>query len=125
MSVADKITQLINDISSSYQKIESKGGTIPTSKNTTNLPNAIDSIPSGSGEAVIAPIEITVNGTYTRRALETMLLNDMTTFADSIPADGSAEAVLVIEVGEDEAVNLSAISLNLKNDSKTYTIQLF
>ena len=65
MSVADKITQLINDISSSYQKIESKGGTIPTSKNTTNLPNAIDSIPSGSGEAVIAPIEITENGTYT------------------------------------------------------------
>lgn len=68
---------------------------------------------------------VTVNGTYTRRALETMLLNDMTTFADSIPADGSAEAVLVIEVGEDEAVNISAISLKLKNDSKTYTIQLF
>lgn len=65
MSVADKITQLVNDISASYLKIENKGGTIPTSKNTTNLPNAIDSIPSGGGEAVIAPIEITENGTYT------------------------------------------------------------
>lgn len=65
MSVADKITQLINDISSSYQKIESKGGTIPTNKNTNNLPDAIDSIPSGGGEAVIEPIEITENGTYT------------------------------------------------------------
>ena len=64
MSVADKITQLINDISSSYQKIQSKGGTIPTNKNTNNLPNAIDSIPSCS-KAVIAPIEITANGTYT------------------------------------------------------------
>ena len=64
MSVADKITQLINDISASYLRIEGKGGTIPTSKNTTNLPDAIDSIPSG-GEAVIEPIEITENGTYT------------------------------------------------------------
>ena len=65
MSVADKITQLVNDISSSYQKIQSKGGTIPTNKNTNNLPNAIDSIPSGGGEAVIEPLQITENGTYT------------------------------------------------------------
>lgn len=64
MSVADKITQLINDISSSYQKIQSKGGTIPSSKNTNNLPDAIDSIPIGS-DPVITPIEITENGTYT------------------------------------------------------------
>lgn len=51
MSVADKITQLVNDISASYLRIEGKGGTIPTNKNTNNLPNAIDSIPSGGGLA--------------------------------------------------------------------------
>lgn len=64
MSVADKITQLVSDISSSYQKIQSKGGSVPTDKNTNNLPNAIDSIPIGS-DPVITPIEITENGTYT------------------------------------------------------------
>ena len=69
MSVADKITQLVSDISASYQKIESKGGTIPSSKNTNNLPDAIDSIPSG-GEPVITPIEITENGTYTAESVD-------------------------------------------------------
>lgn len=65
MSVADKITQLVNDISASYLKIEGKGGTVPANKNTTNLPDAIDSIPSGGSDPVIEPIEITANGTYT------------------------------------------------------------
>ena len=69
--------------------------------------------------------QIKINGKDTRRALMTMLLNDMTTFADTISENGSAEVVLVFEVEENVAENLSGVSLNLKNDLKKYTIQLF
>ena len=67
---------------------------------------------------------ITVNGNYTRRALLTGLENDFSTFMDTLPAGESTTAVLVIEVDSEMADNLTSISLNLKNDSKTYTIQL-
>lgn len=47
MSVADKLTKLSTDITSAYNSIQSKGGTIPAHKNTDNLSTAISSIPSG------------------------------------------------------------------------------
>ena len=87
--------------------------------NDTSQEQTVDLLSAGT------VYQIKVNGTITRRALMTMLLNDMTTFADTLPADGSAEAVLIIEVEENVAENLSGVSLNLKNESKTYTIQLF
>lgn len=68
---------------------------------------------------------ITVNGDYTRRALTTMLLNDMSTYVGTIGAGESREAVLVIETEKERTEDLSSIVLNLKNESKTYTIQLF
>lgn len=67
---------------------------------------------------------ITVNGNYTRRALLTMLENDFATFKGTIPAGESTTTVLVIEIDSEMAGNLTSISLNLKNDSKTCTIQL-
>lgn len=69
--------------------------------------------------------KITVNGDYSRRTLTTMLLNDMATYMGTVPAGGSQEVVLVIEAEEERLENLSSIVLNLKNESKTYTIQLF
>lgn len=69
--------------------------------------------------------QVTVNGTVTRRTLLTMLMDDMTTFVNAIPAESSAEVVLVVEVEDSIADNLASVSLNLKNESKTYTIQLF
>lgn len=68
---------------------------------------------------------ITVNETVTRQALLTMLMDDMTTYADIIPADGSAEVVLVAEVEDSMAAELTSVNLKLKNGSKTCTIQLF
>lgn len=47
MSVADKLTKLTTDITSAYNSIQSKGGTIPAHKNTDNLSTAISSIPTG------------------------------------------------------------------------------
>lgn len=67
---------------------------------------------------------ITVNGNYTRRALLTMLENDFATYMGTIPAGESMMTVLVIEVDSEMADNLTSISLYLKNDSKTCTIQL-
>ena len=66
---------------------------------------------------------ITVNGDYTRRALLTMLENDFATFKGTIPVGESTTTVLVIEIDSEMADNLTSISLNLKNDTKTCTIQ--
>lgn len=72
-----------------------------------------------------AEFNITVNGDYTRRALLTMLDNDLSTYMGTISGTGSVNTVLVIEVDESVEGNLSSLSLNLKNDQKTYTIQFF
>ena len=49
MSIASKLEKLATDITSAYGAINTKGGTIPSSKNTENLANAITSIPQGGG----------------------------------------------------------------------------
>ncbi len=67
---------------------------------------------------------ITVNGSYTRNALLTGLPDDLATFAGTIPAGGKASAVLLVEVDEETAGNISSIVLKMKNDSKTCTIQV-
>lgn len=74
--------------------------------------------------ALSPQFRITVNENYTRRALVTMLEDDMTTFIGTIPNAGAASTVLVIEVDAVTAENISSISLDIKNDSKAYTIQL-
>jgi hypothetical protein len=63
MSIASKLTKLETDITNAYDSIENKGGTIPANKNTNNLPDAIDSIPSG-GSATLITKTITENKTY-------------------------------------------------------------
>ena len=47
MSVATNLQKLSSDISNAYSAIETKGGTIPSDKNTNNLLTAIRSIPQG------------------------------------------------------------------------------
>jgi hypothetical protein len=69
--------------------------------------------------------KLTVNGDYTRRALTTMLLNDLSTFQGTIAPGESQEAVLVIELEGDGTETISNLSLSLKIDSETYTINLF
>lgn len=71
-----------------------------------------------------AAFHVTVNGEYTRRALTTMLLDDMTTFVGTIPAQGSVETVLVVEMGQETASHISSLSLTVKNESKTYAMEL-
>lgn len=67
---------------------------------------------------------ITVNENYRRNAMTALLLDDMTALSETIPAGESMEAVLIIEVEQETIEEISSISLNLKNDVKSYTIQL-
>lgn len=67
---------------------------------------------------------ITVNENYKRNAMTVLLPDDMTALRETIPAGESTEAVLIIEVEQGTMEEISSISLNLKNDVKSYTIQL-
>lgn len=63
MSIATSLTKLETDITNAYNTINTKGGTIPSNKNTNNLSTSINSIPSG-GSATLITKTITENGTY-------------------------------------------------------------
>lgn len=49
MSIATSLTKLETDITNAYNTINTKGGTIPSNKNTENLSTAINSISGGGG----------------------------------------------------------------------------
>lgn len=63
MSIASELTKLETDITNAYSAVQTKGGTIPSNKNTNNLATAINSI-SGGGGATLITKTITENGTY-------------------------------------------------------------
>ena len=67
---------------------------------------------------------ITVNGDTTRNALMTMLLNDMSTYRDTIAAGESADVVLIAEMDQGVLSSVSSISLRLRSETESYTIQL-
>lgn len=87
---------------------------------------------NGTGEEQIVDIfsqkemtfRITVNEEYRRNAMRVLVLDDMTALKETIPAGESTEAVLIIEVEQGSMEEIDSISLNLKNDAKTYTIRL-
>lgn len=67
---------------------------------------------------------VTVNGNYTRRALTTILVNDLSTFVGSVPASEKTDVVLLIEVDEENAGALNSISLSVKSDTGSCRIPL-
>lgn len=54
MSIATAITTAQGRVSNAYTAVSNKGGTLPATQNLSNLPAAIESIPSGGGQTVIA-----------------------------------------------------------------------
>ncbi len=80
---------------------------------------AIDMLASGTA------FHVTVNESYTRRALTTMLLEDLSTYMGTLPAGESADTVLAIEVSGEMAENISALSVEVKNGDRTSAQQLF
>lgn len=69
-------------------------------------------------------IQIKVNGSVTRSALVTMLMNDLSTYRATVAVGESVETVLLTELDEDTAANLSAVTLQLSNGTNTYAVQL-
>lgn len=86
--------------------------------NTAEQDQALDLLAMEPG------FRITVNNDYSRTALFTGLENDFVTFRKTIPAGESTMAELVIEVDSEMADDIASISLKIKNNSKTFTIQL-
>lgn len=68
--------------------------------------------------------QVTVNGSYIRTAAPTLLENDLGAYQGSLEDGESRDLILMIEVGGEQKDNVQTISLQLKNASKTYTIQL-
>lgn len=69
-------------------------------------------------------LRVTVNETYSRRALPTMLLNDITSYMDTLAPGASVEVVAVVEVENSIVNSLSSIKLELKDESNTYIDEL-
>lgn len=84
MSIATNLQKLETDITNAYNTISTKGGTIPSDKNTNNLATAINSI-SGGGSATLITKSITQNGTYN---------------ASSDNADGYSKVTVNVSGGE-------------------------
>lgn len=67
---------------------------------------------------------IVVNARDIRTALSTMLVDDLSTYEGTL-ADGSTEnVVLVFELEAAQTDSVESITLNLKNDTKSYSIQV-
>jgi len=54
MSIATAITNAQNKVAAAYVSVSTMGGTLPATQDLSNLPTAIESIPSGGGSTVIA-----------------------------------------------------------------------
>lgn len=57
MSIASAIQNAQGKIANAYTAVSNKGGTLPTTQNLSNLPTAINSIPTNSGSVVVPKME--------------------------------------------------------------------
>lgn len=69
-------------------------------------------------------IRMTVNKEFSKWVLPAVLPNDLLTLDESIPAGGSVEAVLLVEIDENLAADIQTISFHLKNGENAYTIYI-
>ncbi len=74
-----------------------------------------------SSEAVF---KVTVNGDYTRKAMTTMLLDDLPTYVGTVSVGESQKLAVVIEVEEERLEDISSIVLNLNCGEKSCTASL-
>lgn len=100
MSIASKLTKLETDITNAYDTIQTKGGTIPSNKNTENLATAINSISGGGGITPTGTINITTNGTH-----------DVTTYA-SANVNVVAPLTQIVTIDSDKTAKTTLITGN-------------
>lgn len=70
-----------------------------------------------------ARFRVSVNGEASKGALATMLLNDMQTYDDVIPAGSSVELVSIVEIPRDTSVNNIDFILRGKEEKATLSLQ--
>lgn len=87
--------------------------------NTSDQEARVDLLSSGT------VYRIKVNEERSRKALPTVLPDDMAFYVDTLAAGASVETVLLLEVDAGLAESITSISLDLKNESKSHTILLF
>ena len=80
MSIASAITAAQGRVEDAYTAVANRGGTIPATKNLTNLPTAIDSIPAGGGYTEFPSYQVDSNGI----ALKLSKVLDGTEFANIV-----------------------------------------
>lgn len=90
-----------------------------TLKNTLAQEQSVDLLSSG------ARYRVTVNGEHAQWILPTMLLDDMSAYKGNLAAEELVEVVLVAQIDAEAADAVSSVSLSLKNESKSHTIQLY
>lgn len=69
-------------------------------------------------------IRMTVNKEFSKWVLPAVLPNDLLTLKESIPAGGSVEAVLLVEIDENLTSDIQSVSFHLKNGENAYTIHI-
>ena len=87
--------------------------------NGSGQDQAIDILSQGAAFNIVA------NGNFTRRALTTMLADDITSYKNTVAAGSSVELVAVMEAESSVADNVSSLGLTLRSDTKTHTAQFF
>ncbi|MBR1770484.1 MAG: hypothetical protein IJ747_00470 [Lachnospiraceae bacterium] len=71
-----------------------------------------------------ASYRVTVNGSYTRTALTTLLDNNLATYIGKLQPDETTDVVILIEIEQEQAAEINSVNLILKNEQESYTIQL-
>ena len=66
-----------------------------------------------------------VGGKAAKRCQLTLLENDLSTYFGDIPASGSVDVVLIVEMAEDLLGDVASLVLNVENEEKIATIPLF
>lgn len=96
MSIQSEISRISGNIDDAYSAVSSKGGTVPASPNSDNLPNAIMSIPAGITPS--GTLTITVNGEYNVTNYAKVVVQVAAGVLESISISGTARTQTV---GED------------------------
>jgi len=115
------------DLSQSYQEEDNPYFTIEASEGKNLLVTKFELVNDSSEAQEINLLDrrdnyrLTVNESYTRTTLTTLLANDLSTYMGMLEPGVSKEVILLIEV---DVSDIQSLTLSLKNELKTYTIQL-
>ena len=89
-----------------------------SAENLTEEDRELDMLSSG------AKFKISVNEEKERSVLTTLLLDDLASYKDIVPAQMGVQVVLIREITGEEAGNINSISLHLQSGSENATTSL-